>query len=83
MSVTEQRIRELGCKYLNDEGLQHLEEKLDFGETEQAKILLLGAFDGLWQRNEITDVEARALYKELDISPEEASEVRQTSGKMS
>ncbi len=82
MPISEERIRELGRKYLNDKGLEILEEELDNNKLEAAKIILLGAYDYLWQKGEITEGEAQELYKELDMPRDKASRLRQASGEM-
>ncbi len=75
--MTEDRIRELGAEYLSDEGIEILEELLIRDKLEGAAYMLLGAFDRLWKDGKLGAEEARSLYAELGISPEESSIVRQ------
>lgn len=64
----------LSEKGFDDVGLLLLENKID-----TAKIYLLGAIDSLWTKKQISDNEAAEAYKVLEIDPEEASKLRQSS----
>ena len=74
---TEERLRELGETYLTEKGQVDLDQKLVNEEYSAAARYLLGAIDGLWNRDQISDDEAADVYRELGIDPEEASRLRQ------
>jgi hypothetical protein len=81
MSLTKERIEQLSKQYLTAEGQDMLDERMVDNDSRSAQIMLLGAFDMLWKNGELSDEQAGTLCKELEISPEESSGLRQANGK--
>lgn len=79
----EQQLLDMAEKYLNEEGKTDVQIHIADGEIGAAKKYLLGAVDRLWQNGGISDEEAREAYAIIGISPEDASQIRQKSGKWS
>ena len=77
MISTENRLRAVGRQCLNKAGRDQLEEHLALGNIERARIYLLGAVDSLWFEKELSNEEARVLYVEIGMPPEESAQLRQ------
>jgi hypothetical protein len=77
MSITEERLRELGELYLNEKGKDLLEEAFLNDTLDSATIIILGALDGLWERGVVSEAEVAPLYRELDVDKTRASRLRQ------
>jgi hypothetical protein len=77
MTITEERLRELGEEYLSEEGRELLEETFLNETLDGAKLFILGALDGLWERGQVSEEEVRPIYMEISVDPERARRVRQ------
>lgn len=76
-ALTPKRLRELGAKYLTTNGILLFDEYIENGDIQKAKEFLLGALDALWTRGELESEVVAPLYKEIGVSPERASMLRQ------
>lgn len=76
----EETLTQIAQKYSTEKGQENVAEHLSNGDTDLAKICILATIDCLWKHKGISDLEASAIYKQLDISAEDASRIRQGAG---
>jgi len=74
---TNKELMDLARVLLDEEGRDEIEELLEDGNIEEAKICLLLALDSLVMENLIKESVAKKYYQILAFSPEEASRIRQ------
>jgi hypothetical protein len=74
---TEETLRWIAKKILNEKGVSAIEEYILNGEMDNAKELLLGNADRLFENNRLNFEQASELYALIGVSPERASQLRQ------
>jgi hypothetical protein len=70
-------LEKIAEEILSEKGQSKVSELLRGGEIEKAKAYLLGGVDGCFERGTITFETAAAFYKQIGVSPECASKLRQ------
>ena len=75
-------FQEIGDRLLNEEGQFELGEIIRENDIQRAKEYLFGAVDALFEYGSLSFEEAAKLYKQIGVSPERASELRQQRGGM-
>lgn len=73
----EETLTQIAQKYSTEKGQEKVAEHLSNGDTDLAKICILGTIDCLWKHERINESEAAEIYKKLEISAEDVSRVRQ------
>ncbi len=69
----------LAEKYLSEDTLDNCKFNLEEGKLDLVAICLLGRVDGLWQRGEISDEEAKGVYPQLGLDSERVASLRSAS----
>jgi len=70
-------LRLLSLKHLNRKGQEDVNALIEDGQSDMARVYLLGAIDGRWSAKNITDAEARADYDTLGLDSDEVCRLRQ------
>lgn len=70
-------LEDIARKVLNEKGQLYFDELVQEDKIGSAQIHLLGAVDSCFERGNITFEEAAEYYKQIGVSPEQASQLRQ------
>lgn len=79
--IRKEELMKLARELLNETGQNDVEQLLEDGNEQDATAYLLGAIDKAFANGRDAEVLA-GYYKILGVSPEEASSLRQQSGKL-
>lgn len=71
-----ERLRNLGRKYLNEEGQKKIEAFLQDERLDLAQQHILGTIQGLLITKKIRDAEAREVCEQIGISFDDSAKIR-------
>lgn len=71
----------LAAEVLNERGQGRVRNHLADNREDLAKVVILGAIDGMYEDGKLTDEAAAAHYKRLGMDREDASRLRQNAAK--
>lgn len=76
-TVREEKLMELARRFLNEVGVDEVEEYLAHDNEKTAKAYILGAVDRAAKEQTASDEELRCAYEVLGVPREEATRIRQ------
>lgn len=74
--VTAEELTEIGEEILDDEGQVELSVRIDDGRMHDAQVYLLGAIDGLMNRQRLTPSEVKTLIARLKLPMRDIERLR-------